>query len=82
MQMSSHGSHVFYIFILLNYVKFLAPTVGLTFFSNIYIMLEHGLAPEHPKKDLANGDRLVELVHKGFFFNFVKLVDCVYPKED
>jgi hypothetical protein len=25
---------------------------------------------------------LVELVHKGFFFNFVKLVDCVYPKED
>jgi hypothetical protein len=34
-------------------------------------MLQHGLTCEHPKKDLANGDRLVEPVHQGFFFNFV-----------
>jgi hypothetical protein len=45
-------------------------------------MLQHGLTQENPKKDLANGDRLVEPVHKGFYFNFVKLVDCLHPKED
>jgi len=37
---------------------------------------------EHPKKDLANGDRFVEPVQQDFFFNFVKLVDSVHPKED
>jgi hypothetical protein len=30
-------------------------------------MLQHGLTWEHPKKDLANGDRLAEPVHQGFF---------------
>jgi hypothetical protein len=45
-------------------------------------MLQHGLTCEHPKKDLANGDRLVEPVHQGFFFKFVKLVDWVHPKDD
>ncbi len=67
MQMSSHGSDVFYIFILLNYVKFPAPTVGVNVFFNIWIMLQHELTWGHPKKDLANGDRLAEPVHQGFF---------------
>jgi len=30
-------------------------------------MLQHGFTWEHPKKDLANGERLVEHVHQGFF---------------
>jgi hypothetical protein len=45
-------------------------------------MLQHGLTCEHPKKGLANGDKLVEPVHQGLFFNFVKLVDWVHPKDD
>ncbi len=36
-------------------------------------MLQHALTPEHPKKDLANGDRLVEPVHKGFFFQLCEV---------
>jgi len=45
-------------------------------------MLQHGLTCEHPKKYLANGDRLVEPVNQGCFFKFVKLVDWVHPKDD
>jgi hypothetical protein len=33
--MSSHGPHAFYIFIVLNYVKFPAPIVGVNVFFNI-----------------------------------------------
>jgi len=36
-------------------------------------MLQHGLTREHPKKDLANGDRLVEPVHQGFFFQLCEV---------
>jgi hypothetical protein len=45
-------------------------------------MLHHRLTCEHPKKDLANGDRFVETVQQGLFFNFVKLEDWVHPKDD
>jgi len=34
MEMSSHGPQAFYIFIVLNYVKFPAPTVGVNAFFN------------------------------------------------
>jgi len=36
-------------------------------------MLQHGLTCEHPKKDLANGDRLVEPVHQGSFFQLCEV---------
>ncbi len=38
-------------------------------------MLQHGLTRVHPKKDLdlANGDRLVEPVLKGFFFQLCEV---------
>ncbi len=82
MQMSSHGSDVFYIFILLNYVKFPAPTVGF----NVFFLISKLCCSMDSLESIPRKIQQMVIdwqnLYTRVFFNFVKLVDCVHPKED